>query len=180
MGGFRLRRGRFHCFKSAVMSSIFPPVRALACLALGLLAIVAGRAQDCTGSVVTKVEYQPSTQPIDPRDLERMQLVQIGQPLDPRQVAATLDRLYSTGLYDDLQVDAQAGGNGDVRLRFLTVPRRFIGHVGAHGRLNDPPSRAVVISGAQLNLGSAFDQEALTTAQKSIEQEMRRNGLFEA
>src|SRR4051794_4699352 len=104
MGGFRLRRGRFHCFKSAVMSSIFPPVRALACLALGLLAIVASRAQDYTGYVVSKVEYEPSNQPIDPRDLERMQLVQIGQPLDSRQVAATLDRLYSTGLYDDYKL----------------------------------------------------------------------------
>src|SRR5437868_4815160 len=70
--------------------------------------------QQLTGKVVSSIDYRPVRQPIDSRDLERMQLVEIGQPLNPRQVAATLDRLYSTGLYDDLQVDARPSGDGVV------------------------------------------------------------------
>ncbi|MBV9034878.1 MAG: BamA/TamA family outer membrane protein [Acidobacteriaceae bacterium] len=138
-----------------------------------------GQTQDFTGKIVTSVEYQPAVQPIDPHDLTRMQLVQVGQPLNPRQVAATLDRLFSTGLYDDLQVDAEPSSNG-VTIRFLTKPRRFIGHVGAQGDIKDPPSRAVIISNSQLYLGTPFDEEALQTAQATIRQELRRNGLYEA
>ena len=137
------------------------------------------QAQGFTGKTVAAVEYEPAVQPIDGRDLARMQLVQIGQPLNPRQVAATLDRLFSTGLYDDLQVDAQPSGDG-VTIRFLTKPRRFIGHVGAQGDIKDPPSRAVIISNSQLNLGTPFDEEALQTAQSTITQELRRNGLYGA
>ncbi|MFL6450332.1 MAG: POTRA domain-containing protein [Bryobacteraceae bacterium] len=133
--------------------------------------------QDLTGKIVDSVEYRPAVQPIDPRDLGRMQLVEVGQPLNPRQVAATLDRLYSTGLYDDLQVDARQSGTGVV-VTFITRARRFIGHVGAQGHMSEPPSRGVVISDAQLNLGTPFDESALLTARRSIEQEMRRNGLF--
>src|SRR5919202_202019 len=111
---------------------------ALICLSL------CGKAQDFTGKTVTAIQYEPAAQPIDPRDLARMQLVQVGEPLNPRQVAATLDRLFSTGLYDDLQVDAENSSNG-VTIRFLTKPRRFIGHVGAEGDFNSPPNRAVII-----------------------------------
>ncbi|HYZ73796.1 MAG TPA: POTRA domain-containing protein, partial [Chthoniobacterales bacterium] len=135
--------------------------------------------QELTGKIVNSIEYRPTRQPIDPRDLERMMLVEVGQPLNPRQVAATLDRLYSTGLYDDLQVDARQSGNG-VIVTFVTKARRFIGHVGAQGHMSDPPSRAIIISDAQLNLGTPFDEAALVTARRSIEQELRRNGLFES
>jgi outer membrane protein insertion porin family len=137
------------------------------------------QAQDFTGKTVTAIQYEPAAQPIDGRDLARMQLVQVGEPLNPRQVAATLDRLFSTGLYDDLQVDAE-GSSGGVVIRFITKPRRFIGHVGAQGNIKDPPSRAVIISGSQLNLGTPFDEESLRTAQENITQELRRNGLYQA
>ncbi len=136
-------------------------------------------AQDFTGKTVVAVQYEPAAQPIAPQDLERMQLVLANQPLDPRQVAATLDRLFSTGLYDNLQVDVKPA-TGGVVVTFVTSARRFIGHVGAQGRINDPPSRAIIISDAQLYLGTPFDGEALTTAQHNIEEELRRNGLYEA
>ncbi len=108
-----------------------------------------------------------------------MQLVRVGQPLDETQVAGTIDRLYASGLYTDIEVDAESSGAG-VAIRFITKARQFIGHVGAQGKINSPPSRPVLISDAQLNLGEAFDQDTLVTAQKDIEQELRNNGLYEA
>ena len=146
---------------------------------IGVLLGGGAQAQDFTGVTVTAIQYEPAAQPIDPRDLARMQLVQVGEPLNPRQVAATLDRLFSTRLYDDLQVDAEPSGGG-VTIRFLTKPRRFIGHVGAQGDINPPPNRAVIISNSQLNLGTPFDEEALQTAKATITQELRRNGLYTA
>jgi outer membrane protein insertion porin family len=149
------------------------------CCLLTALACLALRADDFQGKIVIAIRYDPAVQPIDGRDLERMQLVQPGQPLDRKQVAGTIDRLFSSGLYDDIQVDAMPSGGG-ITLRFITHPRRFIGHIGAHGDIKDPPSRAVLISETQLALGTPYDSETLETARKNVEEELRENGLFQA
>jgi len=146
---------------------------------LAALACLTMRADDFQGKIVTAIRYDPAVQPIDGRDLERMQLVQPGQPLDRKQVAGTIDRLFSSGLYDDIQVDATPGASG-ITLRFITRPRRFIGHVDADGDIKDPPSRAVLISETQLTLGTPYDNETLETARRNIEEELRENGLFQS
>src|SRR5690348_8460559 len=79
--------------------------------------------QSFAGKVVESIAYDPPAQPIDPHDLKRMLLVQIGRPLDPLQVAGTIDRLFSSGLYTNIKVDAEPSGSG-VRLRFITESRR--------------------------------------------------------
>jgi len=137
------------------------------------------RTQVFSGRPVISVQFDPEKQPIDPRDLQSAQLVQTGEPLDLPQVAGTIDRLFATGLYEDIQVDAEPTGNG-VMLRFITRSRRFIGHVDAEGKISDPPSRGVILSDAEFNLGAPFDPEALDTAKKNIEQLLRDNGLYEA
>lgn len=104
-------------------------------------------------------------------------MVKVGLPLDRLQLAASIDRLFYTGLYDDVKVDAAADGAG-VRLTYITVAKLFIGHVDARGKIKDPPSRAVVIGDAQLSLGQPFDPDLIETARKNIQQELRQNGLF--
>jgi outer membrane protein insertion porin family len=136
-------------------------------------------AQNYSGKTVISVQYEPAAQPLDRRDLQNMQLVRAGEPLNPRQVATSIDRMFASGLYEDIQVDAEPIENG-IRLRFITRARRFIGHVDAHGDINDPPSRAAIIADAQLHLGDPFDADTLATARKTIEQELRQNGLYQA
>lgn len=162
------------------MSISFSALSHLAVLAISLFAVCGPlRAQDFQGRTVSSITYEPARQPIDARDLRSMQLSQVGEPLDAHAVAGTIDRLYASGLYDDIQVDAEPAGNG-VMLRFITRARRFIGHVGARGKISDPPSRGVILSDAQLNLGTPFDEESLETARKDIEEEMHQNGLYQA
>ncbi len=134
-------------------------------------------AQDYSGKVVRSITFDPPNQPIDSRDLQNMRLVQLGRPLDTRQVAGTIDRLFSSGLYTDIQVDAEPSGTG-VALRFITQGRRFVGHVSAEGQISDPPSRNVLTSDAQLALGTPFDAENVETARRNMEQIMRDNGLY--
>jgi outer membrane protein insertion porin family len=148
----------------------------LGCLSILLLAPTV-RAQDFVGEVITSIRYRPSQQPVDPRDLERMMVVRSGERLETNQLAATIDRLYRSGLYDDIQVDAEPAGAG-VSLTFITKARRFVGHVGATGYIKDPPSRAVLIGDSQLYLGQPFDDDALIFARKSLEAQLHDNGLF--
>lgn len=155
----------------------------LACRLLVLFALLFAATPQLTtgqefgGKIIKAIEYQPASQPIDSRDLQRMQLLEVNQPLDPAQVAGTIDRLWSSGLYDNIVVEAEPRGNG-VAIRFITTPRLFIGHVGAAGQINEPPSRAVIISDSQLYLGQPFDPDALEEARQNLAQELRDNGLF--
>jgi outer membrane protein insertion porin family len=143
------------------------------------LGCVAGSAQDFAGKAVVSVRFEPERQPVDARDLQNMQLIEVGRPLDVNQVGTTIDRLYASGLFDDIQVDAEPSAGG-VALRFITKARRFVGHVGAEGDIKDPPNRSVIIANAQMILGSRYDPETLKTAERTILQELRKNGLFEA
>jgi outer membrane protein assembly factor BamA len=149
----------------------------LALLLILLILPAPAGAQDYWGKTVTSISYEPAKQPIDPHDLTDSILISVGQPLDRLQLAASIDRLFATGLYDDVQVDGEPSAGG-VSVRFITVPRRFIGHVDARGKIKDPPNRAVIIGDAQLSLGQPFDPALVETARKNIEQELRRNGLF--
>jgi outer membrane protein insertion porin family len=138
-----------------------------------------GQPQDFTGRNVTSIRYEPIDQPIDPHDLLSAQTVQVGMPLDRKQVAATIDRLYATGLYQDIKVYAEPVDH-EIVLRFVTVAQRFVGHVQVRGKIKDPPNSAVILSNAQLGLGKPFDPETVETARQSIEKEMKANGLFKA
>jgi outer membrane protein insertion porin family len=131
------------------------------------------------GATVMSVQYEPLAQPIDSRDLQDAQMVEIGRPLDPKEVAATIDRLFATGLYRDIKAYAEPQ-NGGVAVRFETTAQLFIGHVMANGKIKDPPSRSVILAETQLDLGKPFDAQAVDTARKRIEEELRRNGLFKS
>ncbi|MGH9584825.1 MAG: POTRA domain-containing protein, partial [Bryobacteraceae bacterium] len=147
-----------------------------------LILLFASRAraqgQNFSGRMVTSVRYVPARQPLDERDLQGMQLVRPGRPLNLGQVATTIDNLWASGAYNDIEVDARPSGNG-VAIRFITKARWFIGHVGAEGNLSSPPSRATVIADSLLTLGTPFNQDEVDTARQMIERELKDNGLYQ-
>ncbi|HWF46271.1 MAG TPA: BamA/TamA family outer membrane protein [Bryobacteraceae bacterium] len=138
-----------------------------------------GRAQSFAGRNVVSVNYDPARQPLDTRDLNNMQLVKVGEPLDMNQVGASIDRFYASGMYTNIIVDAEPSGDG-VAIKFITQSRLFVGHVGVRGKVSDPPNRAIIVSTAQFNLGTAYDQSMLAVAKQNILDLMHENGLFEA
>src|SRR5579872_4180202 len=91
------------------------------------------------GKPIVAVEYQPSLQPLDPRDMERVQVLHPGSPLRSADVADCIERMFATGRYTDIQVDAEPSGNGVV-VRFVTKEARFIGHIEPTGKISHPPS----------------------------------------
>lgn len=123
------------------------------------------------------IQYEPKEQPIDPHDLLTAQKVELGKPLDAKEVAETIDQLYATGLYQDIKVFAEPQGAG-LAVRFVTVPQRFIGHVQARGKIKDPPNEAAILGEAQLTPGKPFDAKDVEEARQNIERELQLNGLF--
>jgi outer membrane protein assembly complex protein YaeT len=143
--------------------------------------VVAAQESQFEGRKIADIQYQPTKQPLDPRDLAEAQPLKSGEPLRLADVATAIDRLYATGQYEDIRVEAEPGTDG-VIVRFITEERWFVGHVGAEGKLSNPPNRGLVSATAasQLGLGQPFDEEALADAKQQIEQLFESNGLYAA
>jgi outer membrane protein insertion porin family len=144
-----------------------------------LLAAASAGAQEFSGRIVTSVRYEPERQPLAQQDLDAMQLVRPGEPLNPAQVATTIDNLWASGAYNNIEVDAEPSGTG-VAIRFITEPRWFVGHVDAEGKIKSPPNRSVIVADSLLTLGTPFNENDVEEAKQRIERELRANGLFTA
>lgn len=147
----------------------------LACIA----PVSRGQSTPFEGRTIVEVEYDPSMQPLDHRDLNRVQLLHAGSPLRAEDVAETIQRMFATGRYADIQVAAEPQGNG-VLVRFITRGARFVGNVTTVGKISDPPSETQIINAARLNLGAPFEPDMLEQAQKNVQHLFTSNGLYEA
>lgn len=131
------------------------------------------------GRPIVEVQYSPAQQPLDPQDLQQIQPVRAGARYRSEDIAAAIDRLFATGRYRDIQVDAEPKGDGVV-VRFLTAERWFVGHVGAGGKMPKPPDSGQIIAASRMDLGTPFDEDELKTAEKNIRELLERNGLYQA
>jgi len=136
-------------------------------------------ASDLEGKPVLSVQYVPPRQPLAAEDLKRLQEVTAGSAYSAKDVAETIDRLFATGVYSDIQVDVEAETTG-LAVKFLTKSAPFVGHVRVTGKVSDPPSRSTLVSTAQFRVGTPFEEEALQTAEKNIRQLFIDNGLYDA
>jgi outer membrane protein assembly complex protein YaeT len=145
-----------------------------------LLAVTASAAEPNAffGRPIRGVEYShPAI--LHPDDLKRVQILKPGDALTEEDTAEAIDRLFATGMFEDIAVDVEPSADGVV-VRFLTEPARFISGYAVTGGINLPPSRGEITSTAQLQLGAKFRQEDVATAVDRINVLFQSNGLYEA
>ncbi|MGH9558697.1 MAG: hypothetical protein ACRD30_05605, partial [Bryobacteraceae bacterium] len=145
-------------------------------LPIFLLVSAAAQSTDFEGKTIVELGYQPARQSLSARDLKRVQLLHVGSPLRAADVAESIRRMFATGRYADIQVDAESK-NGGVAILFLTRNATFIGHVEVTGSPSSSPRAGQIVNTAQLDLGTPFHSDLLPGAQKRIEQLLTQNGL---
>jgi len=100
-----------------------------------------------------------------------------GAPITEEKVKESLRRLYATGLFDDVRVEASREGEG-VDIVFRGTPRTFIGRVtvdGAKGAtVNTQLQRA-----AQLVAGTRFTPSKMSRALAQMRRTMTDNGYYQ-
>jgi len=101
-----------------------------------------------------------------------------GSPLHLDQVREGIQKLYATGRYSDVSIDANPEGEG-VGLRISTELNYFISGVNIAGE-NDPPNRNQLITASKLDLGALFAESDLNRAIANMQEKMRVNGLYNA
>jgi len=148
----------------------------LVCLAVARPGTLLAQYQKYDGKEVLTIQFDPVEQPVDPSELFEILPLKIHQPLTTAAVRASIERLFATGRYADIQVDAEAYQNGAI-VRFLTRNSWFIGNVSAVGNLSNP-TPGQLENATRLDLGQPYTdtrlQEALTGQQRLLES----NGLY--
>jgi outer membrane protein insertion porin family len=159
-----VRRHLFH---------VFTVVSVFAAAPLGLEAQYAAY----QGKRIVAIQFDPARQPVDAADLSRIVSIKAGDAFNPAEVRDSIERLFATGRYADIQVDAQPSADG-VTLRFLTKNNWFIGQVSVTGDVSNPPSAGQLENAARLDLGQPYTQEKLNDATSGEKRLMESNGLY--
>jgi outer membrane protein assembly complex protein YaeT len=157
-------------------------VRSLLAYSILLLAVAQPRSllaqyRKYEGQPVVNIRFEPAEQPLEGAELFEMLPLKRGQPLRMSVVRASIERLFATGRYRDIQVDAEPY-NGGVIVKFITSNSWFIGNVSVSGSVADPPNRGQLANASRLDLGQPFIENELDTAVRGQHRLLEGNGLF--
>lgn len=146
---------------------------------LGIWMAFAQPAGDFEGKRIVDIQFDPGPAPLAPQDLARMLTLKKDAPYREDDVAASIDNLYASGRFEDIQVDAEPAADG-VTVRFVTKLNYFTGHVEITGKVSNPPDRGLLISTTQLNLGTKYRDAQLNAAETNLQKLLVADGLYEA
>src|SRR5260370_15732972 len=81
--------------------------------------------QKYEGRPVVNIRFEPAEQPLEGAELFEMLPLKRGEPLRMSVVRASVERLFATGRYSDIKVDAEPYNDG-VIIKFITTNTWFI------------------------------------------------------
>jgi outer membrane protein assembly complex protein YaeT len=114
----------------------------------------------------------------DDRDkLVQMIPLKVGDPLDRPKLRASMQTLYGTGRFADIQAEVEPAATDAVALVFVVTPNFFVGEInvdGAPGR----PSASQVVNASKLNLGEPFTREKMDRAVERVRNLLQENGYY--
>jgi outer membrane protein insertion porin family len=104
--------------------------------------------------------------------------LEIGKPLDPAQVAASIKGLYRSGNYSDIRAVSERIDNG-VRVDFVVQENLFFNQLILIG-LKPPPTEASAAAAMQITLGDVFRRGTLNDALERLRTRMQEEGFYNA
>ena len=121
---------------------------------------------------------EPGEEALDAATFQELVTQKAGQPYSAQRIRESIERLYDTGRFSDIRVDAEDSSQG-ITLRFLTRGRYFIGVVRVSG-VEEPPTEAELQSAADLRLGQPFSEMDMPQAEARLRRVLDDDGYFQA
>ena len=121
---------------------------------------------------------EPQQRPLDPTLLAEILPQKAGAPYSSEKIRESIQRLYATGRFADIQVDAEQE-EGGVGVTFLTKSAYFIGSVQVLGVVA-PPRETQLRSATHFELGLPFSEDAIPEAIDGLDRVLEENGYFQA
>ena len=130
------------------------------------------------GLIVQKIDF-PDLPSANTKRLLDLIPQKAGAPLEREQVRESIQALYATGRFADIQAEAERTADGRVELMFRMRANFFVGEIFVTGEPN-PPAANQVVNASKLQLGELFTQEKMDAALTSIKQLMEQNGYYQS
>jgi outer membrane protein assembly complex protein YaeT len=131
------------------------------------------------GKPIADIRFDPVQQPLLRADRTRILPFQPGEPLRAADVQTAIKKLYATGVYANIEVEAETTADGVV-LVFHTAEQWFVGPVEVRGRPGSPPTSGQLANATRLQLGTPYDEGDVLSATEGMRDLLERNGLFRA
>ena len=147
--------------------------------ALAQPAALLAQYQKYEGMNVAEIQFEPAAQPLEAGEIRQILPLKSGQPLRIAEVRAAIERLFATGRYADIQVDARPSPNG-IAIVFLTRNSWFVGDISAVGHISAPPNPGQLENAARLDLGAPFSDALIQEAVAGQRRLLGSNGLYSA
>ena len=135
-------------------------------------------AADSFGARISEILFEPPLAAETRPAHEALLKVRVDEPLEPTALRQSIQALFRTGRYSDIQADVTPGADG-VQLAFLTKPAWFVGNVRVDGVIR-PPSAGQLVNATKLRLGEVFTEEKLGAAVSSLRALLAEYGFRQA
>jgi outer membrane protein assembly complex protein YaeT len=133
------------------------------------------------GKHVTKIQFRATAGQLTPDEQARFLRVlpiKPGDVLSRTKLRDSLQALYPTRRFSEIQVEATPDGDG-VALTFVVRPNYFVGAIIVEGAPR-PPSENQLVNATKFELGKAFAESEMPEAVDRMKSVMADNGYHEA
>lgn len=152
----------------------------IAAIALVLASPLAfGAPSDFYGRPVEEIVLVPRRQPLPVDNMVELIGIDPSTQLSADVVRGLIERLYRSGRFEQILVEAEPLESGGVRLRIVTEHRWFIGNVHVEG-VDAPPNPGELRNATKLTLGGEFTQRQEDAAVEALEVALDKNGYYGA
>ena len=103
----------------------------------------------------------------------------VNEPLDKYKVRQSVQVLYNTGRFAEIQVEAQRNPSGEVVLVFDARENYFFGSILAEGS-SAHPSDNQLVNASKLNLGEQFTEDKINAGIEGMQRTLQENGYYQA
>ena len=128
------------------------------------------------GRPVASIVFVPARQPLEKNVLAALVPFKPGAAFRTADARSAIQKLYATGRYEDIAIDAEPQGQGVV-VRITTKNSWFIGRVEIDGDVAEPPNAGQLVTASRLNLGEPFDRASLNGAAENMRRLLVSNGF---
>jgi outer membrane protein assembly complex protein YaeT len=100
------------------------------------------------------------------------------QPLDRKKIRASVQQLFASRRFQDIQVEAETNQRGEVTLVFVAEENYFVNGIFVDGVPQHAPTATQLINAAKLELGELYTTEKLNAAKQNMQRLLLDNGYY--
>jgi outer membrane protein assembly complex protein YaeT len=130
------------------------------------------------GRVVHDIQFRGAPSIINTQPLLALLPQKTGQPLDRRKIRDSLQALYATGRFQDLQATVETAPQGELSLVFIAKQNQFVGPLRVAGPLQHGPTTHQLVNASKLQLGMLLTDDRLKRAMTNMQRVLEDAGFY--